>query len=430
VTASTCLGQDTWKEGIDRQLALANHDTSHVLAWAELGNYYKYKKPDSGLFYLNKALALARQIEFARGQVEAMLHIAVTQITLGNEANALRANLQANKIAEKNKLIEYKVVLLVQLGIIYYRSQNYKKALSSFRETMKLADLVHDSAYYALAQTSMGETYLELNQLDSALNCSQLAYNIADKIADKIKVNWLLHDVRINLGKIYSKKGNPDLALKYFHQSLQIAGEDDKIIASNFAIAQLYEEADKPDSSIYYAEKAFELAEDGGFYSNGIDASMLLSDIYEDRDPTKALKYNKAAIAFKDSLYNQGRTLALENLTAFDEQERQYEIETAKANYRNQVRQYVLIAGFLVFLLIVFLLYRNIRHKEKSKVKIEKAYESLKSTQTQLIQSEKMASLGELTAGIAHEIQNPLNFVNNFSEVNRELIERNATRNE
>jgi len=54
---------------------------------------------------------------------------------------------------------------------------------------------------------------------------------------------------------------------------------------------------------------------------------------------------------------------------------------------------------------------------------LQKSLDELKATQTQLIQSEKMASLGELTAGIAHEIQNPLNFVNNFSEVSKELLE-------
>ncbi|MBR2648733.1 MAG: hypothetical protein IKD55_07820 [Sediminibacterium sp.] len=71
--------------------------------------------------------------------------------------------------------------------------------------------------------------------------------------------------------------------------------------------------------------------------------------------------------------------------------------------------------------------YEDFNKLEAAKQVVEKTLNELKSTQQQLIQSEKMASLGELTAGIAHEIQNPLNFVNNFSELNVELLEELQT---
>ena len=91
---------------------------------------------------------------------------------------------------------------------------------------------------------------------------------------------------------------------------------------------------------------------------------------------------------------------------------------------------YVFLLGLLIYTIVQV---RSFYLKKENRVleervqhrtaQLNKSIEELKSTQEQLIQSEKMASLGELTAGIAHEIQNPLNFVNNFSEVSNELIQ-------
>jgi signal transduction histidine kinase len=75
---------------------------------------------------------------------------------------------------------------------------------------------------------------------------------------------------------------------------------------------------------------------------------------------------------------------------------------------------------------VAYTRYEDFRKLEAAKSSAENTLSELKATQNQLVQSEKMASLGELTAGIAHEIQNPLNFVNNFSELSEEMLEELA----
>ena len=90
---------------------------------------------------------------------------------------------------------------------------------------------------------------------------------------------------------------------------------------------------------------------------------------------------------------------------------------------RNRTELLKMLSGQIGISIENSILYGNLEEKVMERTReIEKTLTELKATQAQLIQSEKMASLGELTAGIAHEIQNPLNFVNNFSEISNELI--------
>ncbi len=434
------LGAGAQRKHIDTLRAQLNgnmDDTTRIKKLLELSRAYYISNPDSNIVLSLQIYDLAGKHNLESLQGRSLNNMATAYATLGDYPKATQMFFRSLRIHERLGEVPEAVIVYNNLGDAYTRQGDYKKALSyllpgaqrwkNYDKEDKFSDRRYRelSAIFAL---NIGECYLYTNKIDSADYYLKQSYNDSKEH----KFTDLTNNIERDFGEIELIRGHKDSALKYLRDaaSVSFSIDDSQMLSESYlSIAKLYNNYKRRDSAEYYAQKALDVAVAGKFEQDVLNAAKALHTYYdEDNNLPMAYKYFKLATTAKDSIYSQDKVKQILSLD-FEERQHQQEIVAAQGQYQASIRMYALIAGVVVLLLLVIIFWRNSNQRkaanqllQRQKEEIQNTLGELKLTQSQLVQSAKMASLGELTAGIAHEIQNPLNFVNNFSEVNHEMI--------
>ncbi|HMT30228.1 MAG TPA: ATP-binding protein [Bacteroidia bacterium] len=446
----------------------------------KIGNYRGAATAASNLAWMElesgnneKALAFFNIALDARKQLDDVSAIATIQLQIGyvyyrnlEYEEALRQFELALKKLEESKAAKSIPVTQALIAQAHLSMKNFDKARVHFLKAYGGFSSIGEAKAKARIGVQLAEIAIRKNEDAEALRYLDGAFAAFQKAGDKNGMALVCRDY----GIIHFKKGDYQNAISEYRKSiafsnqlsvakllkdtylklftiLSLNGEHDKSNEINIFYVQLRDSIDLVERSrvmnsqmtrrdLVERESIQEMLRKGNEVSyqqlttQEIEKNLQLTEAEIERlEKEKIIEDLNIAKRISDQA-NMEREERIQQLTA---EKSLQDLALSKKELevsRGQTVRNTLLTAFLFIIIIAVLLFTRYRNQKKSHAKLDMAYKDLSEThhkliaaQEQLVHAQKMASLGQLTAGIAHEIQNPLNFVNNFSELSMELID-------
>ncbi|CAN5412866.1 hypothetical protein BH11BAC2_BH11BAC2_03850 [soil metagenome] len=418
------------------------------LGWIQINK----SNPAAAIPYFKKSLEANQQNKDNKGIGASYIELGIATQQIKDEFHAVEYFSAALPYIEKQKLNKVSGFCYAMIAQSYARQKDPIKSGEYYSRASKSFLAAGDKIQAAACLNLLGETQLRFNDYKKASGNLNAALELASKSSKDKKMQAV---ILRNLGLVYFKKGEFENAISYFNKSL---AADEQLLVLKLvkdAYMQLFTMFSFRNDFVkadQFHDKYRELKDQLDKRDAGKKPALLTAAEAADKQSViemlqrqmeeQSLQMNQHQLELSQMITKADIELQTMNQEIEQKDQKVKELEEQKVkNERDLARQELrisrqnsfrnlLIAITIAVLLLTLLLYNRFKLKQKANIHLEHsnkeiaiAMDELKKAQDRLIQSEKMASLGQLTAGIAHEIQNPLNFVNNFSESSMMMLD-------